>query len=144
MGYTIKIGRVQKEYELEDKIVRLRVKLENSPDAPAFGEDTDRENQRWPSYTAWNDSLREFGLLDLFMNKTNGLMRKHPGCFGFDKSHVKIVEEKYREFKKENPNIVAGFFEGKEKESYMARIEWLLFWMKKAVKENGKGFIENT
>ncbi len=144
MGYTIKIGKIEKEFLDDFQEIHLSVVLENDKNAPAFGEATDHENQRWPSYIAWGESVKAFNIYDLFFNKKTGLMRTHPGVYKFDKTHVDIVENEYNIFKQKNPKIIAKFGEGNELGAYMARIEWLLYWMKKSIDCNEASFIENS
>ncbi len=73
MGYTLKIGELESyasDEGLESRIIN-NVQYQKNENAPAFGEPTDHENSRWPSYTSWSKSMHFIGLSDLFFDKEN-------------------------------------------------------------------------
>lgn len=70
MGYTITIGQLEIRKEPEDGLdcacISFGAEGVYHDNAPAFGEPTDHENQRWPSYSSWSDFLQNAGLYDIF------------------------------------------------------------------------------
>lgn len=129
--------------------VCFEVKGTSLPDAPNFRGDTMTRNgnSRHPGYSQWSDFLQGVGLYDLFFNKEDGLMRKHPGCFKLNESHLKEVKEALKSYKEKNPNKNPGLCEcescAKKHHLFkgdglphddsldypLARLEWLVFWM---------------
>lgn len=139
MGFTIIIG------ERTAKGSR-KIKIEKHENAPAFGEPTDYENQRWPSYTAWGEFLRQSGLVELF---NNDLMRSHPGTFPIKKKHLKAIEEAQTKYKALHHRHVAGFNDSDPESEQiitgtLARLEWLVYWTRHAVNNYEKPLIYNS
>jgi hypothetical protein len=144
MGYTLKIGELKTEWDDSDGIEsRIHNCAEgvHHDNAPAFGEPTDGENSRWPSYSAWHNFTRFVDLEDLFYNKDTGLLREHPGCFPLVKEHKEIIDKAYKAFYEKYPNCKAGFSpnvkdifseEDKswpEENTWAVRLEWLKYWV---------------
>lgn len=121
MGYTLKIGEARVYYEDDQcKIDCDIVRLEN---APAHGDPTDHESQRWPSYSGWAESMRCLGLMDIMFDRRNGgtgcveyggqhlqpLLQTHPGASPITKLHAEYIEKKLGEYKQQHPDHVARY-----------------------------------
>ena len=161
MGYSLSIGEAvidwnEERVSIDCEIVRL-------DEAPAFGEITDYESQRWPSYTAWAKAMRELGLTDLMFDERNGgigefewegewvypLIQNHPGAAPITKAHVEVVAAKLKAYKEANPTHVAkypprGCEDDPTYDGYLCRGEWLLFWLKWAVENCEKPVFVNS
>ena len=121
MGYTLKIGECRTDYN-EDG-VSIDCDVVRRDDAPAFGELTDFESQRRPSYTSWANAMETLGLMDVMFNLRNGgkgdfewngkrrspLLEVHPGATPITIDHVEYVENKIAEYKKKHPDHIAKF-----------------------------------
>lgn len=121
MGYTLKIGECRLDYD-EDS-VRVDCDLTKRDDAPAHGEPTDRENQRWPSYSKWAEAMEALDLMDVMFNSRNGgrgefewngkhrspLLETHPGATPITVEHVQFVEAKLAAYKAANPDHIAKY-----------------------------------
>lgn len=141
MGYTLIIGELKTEVIQDDGgYIYNTAELTNHDDAPAFGEPTDHENSRWPSYTAWANAMRFIGLEELMHNKNTGLLRNHPGCIPLTKEHKEIIDKAYIAFYEKYPNAKAGYStkvnafgdddpDWPEENSYAVRLEWLKYWV---------------
>ena len=142
MGYTLKIGELEVNYDKEEEYISLEAKSEKHDNAPAFGEPTDYTNSRWPSYSSWSDFCKFAGLYDLFFNKETGLIREHPGCVVLTERHKEEIDKAYNEFKKKYPNAVAAYSpiidyskgvysdeEWPEENGLLCRLEWLKYWV---------------
>lgn len=121
MGYNLRIGQAILEYD-EDRVAVdcEEVTLEN---APAHGEPTDGTNARWPSYSAWADSMRALGMMDVMFNMRNGgagsftrnekerspLLEQHPGATPVTIEHAEEVEEKLSAYKAMHPDHIAQY-----------------------------------
>ena len=57
MNYNLTIGEAVVVVDWDEFGIVVSAKKEHHDIAPAFGEPTDYSNQRWPSYTAWEDFL---------------------------------------------------------------------------------------
>lgn len=121
MGYTLKIGEAKIFWDYER--VNIDVPLVNLASAPAFGEQTDYENQRWPSYAGWADFVRNLEIEDVMFNARNGgygfidveggtiypLIDEHPGAMPITQHHLRIVEEKLAAYQAKHPTHRAEF-----------------------------------
>lgn len=122
MGYTLTIGELEIEYDNDAEYphVRTTARLHTHEDAPAFGEPTDNESQRWPSYGSWHEFCRFVNLHDLFFNndaREDALIAHHPDCVPLTEKHRQEINEAYEAFKikypKANPtygNVKCGGF----------------------------------
>lgn len=121
MGYTLKIGEAVLEYDEDYVGVNCEViRLDN---APAFGDPTDYESTRWPSYIAWANAMEKLGLMDVMFNQRNGgngcleydgkcltpLIEVHPGATPITKHHAEYVEKKLAEYKAKHPEHRAEY-----------------------------------
>jgi len=122
MGYTLEIGEAELEFD-EDSVgvTCATVRLDH---APAFGEPTDYQNQRWPSYRAWSHDIKALGLTDVMFGERIGggkdefewkgvvrypLMSSHPGAAVVTREHVEIVEAKLAAYKILHPGHRAEY-----------------------------------
>lgn len=147
MGYTLIIGELKTEIQNEglESYIYNTAEDAKHDEAPAFGEPTDHENNRWPSYTAWGNAMRFIDLYDLMFDKHTGLIREHPGCVPLMKEHKEIIDKAYIAFYEKYPNAKAGYspkvdiFDNEdpdwpEENSYAVRLEWLKYWVDWALK----------
>lgn len=147
MGYTLKIGEIFVRKELMDEddqktaYFHTGVISEEHKNAPAFGEPTDRQNSRWPSYTAWSNFCDFVGLEDLFYNKEYGILREHPGCVPLTQSHKEEIDKALENFKKKYPKAIPSYSTNvknimleedptwPEENNFMVRLVWLKYWV---------------
>lgn len=139
MGYTIIIGNAEIEQcdpdEYEGQLVaRYDIPVVRHDEAPASGDPTDCENQRWPSYRAWSDFAEDVGLYDTFFSPDYGIMRAHPGCFQLKVAHLQRVEIAIAEQVRNPSNDVYN----------MARLQWLRYWIDWALKNCDNPAIYNS
>jgi len=149
MGYTLRIGEARLFYSNEDgeyDAPHCDVEVEGfaHDSAPAFGEPTDTESQRWPSYTAWGNFCDAVGLNGLFFDEERGLMREHPGTCPLTVGHQATIDKAYKDFMAKYPNAVAtygkkiGQFEwdpeNPKENNWLCRLEWLKYWVDWALK----------
>ena len=143
MSYLIRIGETFPQTQGED--MWLDVKDELHLEAPKFpGDDTTGQtNERSPSYLGWSQFCEKAGLIELFHDKTNGLMRRHPGCFPLTQKHLLAVKDALKKWKAKHPDTTPGWCECKECRPYMresktphvemdytlARLLWLEYWI---------------
>jgi hypothetical protein len=135
MGYTITIGELEIEKCPEDGIdsdcLRFGAKGERHYASPSFGEPTDFTNSRWPSYTAWAETMRTAGLHEaMFYGGT--LIGGHPG--------VRLVTPELRDAVS---NALAGLrarfpgrepaFDDTDEGCAMARLTWMDYWLRWAL-----------
>jgi len=131
MGYTLKIGEAIIDFDLEFNTVSVNVKDVKLDNAPAFGEPTDYENERWPSYIAWGEFMRNSNTEFIFKNEEDGLLREHPGVFPIKVEHQIEINNAYHVFKAKYPNAKAEF-SGENtptEDGVLCRLEWLKFWI---------------
>lgn len=121
MGYTLKIGEAELCWDEES--VGIGCSITKLPDAPAHGDPTDFESQRWPSYTGWSESMKKLGLMDVMFNERNGgsgglqykekwltpLIATHPGASPITRLHLEYVEEKIKDYMSRHPDHVAKY-----------------------------------
>lgn len=154
MGYSITIGNAVPEgLDPDDDRLEISYTVEGAKhdNAPAYGEPTDFTNERWPSYTVWSDFAKEVGLYDFFFDKSEGLMRSHPGCFRLSEIHLKAVQFAIEKRKMQTKGKPAGFLDyssGCEVDNgndpQLARLTWLEYWINWALKNCAMPAIENT
>jgi hypothetical protein len=121
MGYTLTIGEARIEWDTER--VCITCDAVTRDDAPAYGEPTDHQSTRWPSYSAWADSMQALGLMDAMFNENNGgkgffewngeirypLIPSHPDAAPITREHVEIVAAKLAAYKAAHPDHIAQF-----------------------------------
>ena len=119
MGYTLTIGNAEVDWNTES--VRVYAPIVRQDDAPAYGEPTDHENQRWPSYRVWNDSINKLGIYELMFGDDDSgevqigddyfpaLMPSHPGAAPVVPEVVAEVERALNEYKLRNPGHIAQY-----------------------------------
>jgi hypothetical protein len=166
MGYNLTIGQKinnpifiaeELDYTFED--IFFIAKTESLSSAPAFGEPTDKMNQRWPSYTSWHSFLFSSGLQDIFLDEDNRLIGGHPGYFNISSLIYEQIKDKYLSFKSKFKGAIPSFKE-KDLEIYnksidykgnpvpinytLARFEWLMFWLEYSMNKYDSVVISNT
>jgi hypothetical protein len=121
MGYTLKIGEAVLSWSTD--FVQVDCKVERLDHAPAFGEPTDHQSQRWPSYTAWHDSISALGLKHVMFDERSGapgwferngeerypLIPNHPGAAPITIEHVEEVEACLAAYKAKHPDHIAQY-----------------------------------
>lgn len=152
MGYTLRIGELEITYcndESEPRI-DLDARGEWHENAPSYGEPTDKENQRWPSYSGWNNFCKYFGLSELFYGKNergewsrdDALISEHPGCVPLTERHRREINATLEAHKIKYPNAIPTYGKpapfGKmtwedldnPPENYqLCRLIWLHYWV---------------
>jgi len=115
MGYDLKIGEAKIIHC--DEMVSIDCDIVRLDNAPAYGEPTDRENQRWPGYGSWAKAMEALGLTDVMFNERNGgdgsfewdgetrypLIGIHPGVMPITKEHVAYIEDRIVSYKSSHP-----------------------------------------
>jgi hypothetical protein len=148
MGYTIRIGNAKPWHSVDDGELQAGWRVEDvrHEGAPAFGEPTDHTNSRWPSYSAWTETMHTLNLYDLFLNRDNddALMRRHPGCVLLTADHLSQIEGAVEARRKTNGGRPAGFGDMGDMDCDLARGEWLLYWVRWAVETCETPAIENS
>lgn len=134
MGYTITIGQLRVEKEPDDGLdcscIRFSAELAHHEGAPAFGEPTDKENQRWPSYCVWAEFMRDTGLYDIFFYESGHLIGGHPGVRLVTKDLVAAVSLALKQFKSKHPHIEPVMREGQIESAWLCRLIWLDYWLR--------------
>lgn len=132
MGYTITIGQLEVEKNPDDGLDCSCIKFDaqgaRHDTAPAFGEPTDFQNQRWLSYCTWADFMRSTGLYDIFFYDNGHLIGVHPGVRLVTKELRDRVTEALTSFSQKNPSVVAEFGNG-EIGGTLCRLIWLDYWI---------------
>jgi hypothetical protein len=151
MGYNLKIGQAVIKWDEEQ--AKISCAITRLDQAPAFGEPTDYESQRWPSYSAWHNSMAALGLLDVMFSERNGggdgferngndrypLIADHPGVAPITIEHAEAVEDALAAYKAKHPNHIAQFEptestgETQVCDPHLCRGTWLAFWLRWAV-----------
>lgn len=131
MGYTITIGQLEIRKEPEDGLdctcISFGAEGVHHDNAPAFGEPTDHENQRWPSYSSWSDFLRNAGLYDIFFYDSGHLIGGHPGIRLVTsdlKTRIDLALKQYQEL---HPDAEANF--DTPTGGTLCRLTWLQYWI---------------
>lgn len=121
MGYNLSIGEA--EIDWYEDCVGIVCPLVTLPNAPAYGDPIDYQNQRWPSYIVWADCMRQLDLMDVMFNKRNGgkgyferdgksrgpLIEEHPGAVPVTKEHVEEVEARLAAYRAKHPTHRAEY-----------------------------------
>lgn len=139
MGYNLYIGEFTYDVEPEDRWVGATVRIED-PIGPLNSSER-RDNQCWPSYTAWHNFCDEVGLIEAFYGDGNtvpyfnagpghgqflGLLVQHPGCVPLTPAHRHAFYEAKLSYEKRP--------EHKQDEYVRRRLEWLVWWTDWALK----------
>jgi hypothetical protein len=161
MAYDITIGELLVEFNQAERYINLSAVEVELPDAPAFGDPTDRMNQRWPSYGVWRPFLKEVGLLGLFYDTEgtdpNGgdVLGGHPGVVPLTQGWADKVHAARLHREATNGGKPAGFFAPDEtskhefdvkdngNDPHLARLIWLDFWCDWAMKNCKQPVIAN-
>lgn len=134
MGYTITIGQLKINKEPDDGLdcscIGFGAEGTHHDLAPAFGEPTDHENQRWPSYCAWADFMRATGLYDVFFYESGHLIGGHPGVRLVTRELVDVVSDALTAYREANPDARPDFNDGQESSSWLCRLIWLDYWLR--------------
>lgn len=154
MGYTIRIGQAVVAPDDGGEALTVEVQKERHPEAPVFPGDemTGNSNARRPSYAGWADFCGETGLRELFFNEERGLMREHPGCFRITAKHLEAVQHALAAWRARYPMAVPRFAEIPSNETvawstieaHLARLIWLEWWMRYALKTHSLPAIYNS
>lgn len=146
MGYTITIGQLEISKEPEDGLdcscIRFGAEGAHHDSAPAFGEPTDHENQRWPSYSAWAETLRDVGLYSVFYYEDGHLIGGHPGVRLVTQELKDRVDEALHLYQVANPNAELKF--GKVIGANLCRLTWLHYWITWALENCETPVIANS
>lgn len=170
MGYTLRIGELVVEYYQDEDEPRISVGAKGFSHhaAPAFGEPTDHESERWPSYSTWSDFAEGAGLYTMFFGKYRGssqlvrddaLLVSHPGCVPLTEAHRREVNAALAAWKIKYPNAVPTFGrpapdgedamlwvddENPKENGQMTRLVWLHYWVNWALDNCKQPVFENT
>lgn len=174
MGYTLRIGELSVEYVNDEG--EPRINLSALPirrdDAPAFGEPTDYENQRWPSYSGWSEFAEDFGLYSLFFGvegpgsrgsqdrvRDDALIANHPGCVPLTERHRREINDALARWKEKHPDARPTFGRPPPEGTHpfmwedtdnpiengkMTRMVWLAYWVNWAMDNCERPVFENT
>lgn len=136
------IGEKKTSLDLELNIISIDVEEQKHDKAPAFGEPTDFENKRWPSYTSWSEFSKFAQLHTMFYNPIDGLLKDHPGAMPILYTHKRQIDSALYNIKFEFPNSKAGYspivnynkeiYEDEnwpEVNNWLTRLEWLKYWI---------------
>jgi len=151
MGYNLYIGNAEPSFSKADDVLdaRWRVAAVKVPEAPNFPNDcAEHANFRYPSYSVWAEFCRTVGIYDLFYDKWEGLLCRHPGCMLLKPEHhikIKAALDAY----KLKTTLPPGFDEcdSTGEASYdpiLARLIWLEFWVRWALENCETPAIENS
>lgn len=147
MGYTITIGQLKIEKSPDDgldcRCICFGAEGVHHDDAPAFGEPTDHENQRWPSYSAWSDFLKGVGLYDIFYYNSGHLIGGHPGVRLVTEELTAAVSNALISFSEKNPGVKTEFGED-VRSGWMCRLVWLDYWLRWSLKNCETPVIANS
>ena len=144
MGYSMVIGNagVSKQGILRSSFTVVE---RTHPDAPLFAGDetTGQSNTRLPSYSGWRQFCQATGLFELFYHKKLGLLREHPGCFGFSTEHLAVVEQALTSWQVRYPEAVPQF-DDEPKNGHLARLLWLVWWMRYSLEHDRFPSVSNS
>lgn len=164
MGYSLSIGELVVEFDNDEDCPRVNcsAKIFQHDNAPAFGEPTDTESQRWPSYSSWANFCRFVDLYDLFFGKNekgeytrdDALIQHHPDCIPLTEKHRREINAAYDNFKIKYPAARATYGNPKsmlepdednpEENGQLCRLVWLHYWVNWALDNCEKPVFENT
>lgn len=121
MGYTLKVGEAAIDWT--DDFVRVDCDTVEVDDAPAFGEPTDRSNERWPSYIGWHDACDALGIAEIMFGTDRSkweievrpgvfcstLIADHPGAAPITPEHLSYIQTKVDAYKARHPDHIAKY-----------------------------------
>jgi hypothetical protein len=157
MGYSIYIGNAvveTDEEELEAWYDVEHIEQEDAPYWPNQGEQEDapywpnqgdisgKTNGRHPSYSVMSEWAKETGLSELFFEKYDGLLTKHPGCSRITPEIHQKVKKARELWEQVYPNSKAGWCGGKD--PILARLLWFEWWIKWALENCERPAISNS
>lgn len=129
MGYTLTIGELKVipdlSAALDDDGLFFTAEAVSHEGAPAFGEPTDHSNSRWPSYTAWAETMRDTGLYDVFF-WDGTLLGGHPGARLVTQRLRETVSSALASYREAHP-VEAEF--GTDEGANICRLIWLDYWI---------------
>lgn len=146
MSYDIYIGNAETEDDLS-----VIVRRTTHPDAPLMPDSGGQGNDRHPSYSGWGSFVREVGLVGVFFDTKDGLMRSHPGTQVLTERHLRVFERADRAYRAAHPDDRAALCEcsrcappflstsfsppahDPRANFNLMRLSWLLFWTRWAL-----------
>jgi hypothetical protein len=153
MSYDIYIGEAVLSLPGPDwNEIGVTVKGETLDDAPSFRGDsmTGRGNGRHPGYGAWAEFCRRVGLFEFFFAEETGMLVCHPGCKLLRPQDGETVAAALEAYRASHPDARPGWCRCKTcaKTSFdrdddsqhedldgdLARLIWLDFWVRRALK----------
>lgn len=148
MGYTITIGQLEINKSADDGLdcpcIGFSAEGASHESAPAFGEPTDHENQRWPSYSSWSNFLKDAGLYDAFFYESGHLIGGHPGIRLVTGDLKACVDRAMTDFKDKYPSLEAKFVEGEQSGGTLCGLTWLKYWIDWAIENCETPVIANS
>jgi hypothetical protein len=144
MSYDIYIGNAEPYEEEEDYRDQFTVNRVTLPEAPTFPGDgmTGNSNSRHPGYIGWGNFCNKTRLGNLFFDAKTGLMREHPGIVELQEEHAQAIEKVLAKWRENHSDAVPGF--GSDLyDPILARLIWLDFWVKWALKNCERPAIHN-
>ncbi|HDR9081275.1 TPA: hypothetical protein QDA98_003885 [Burkholderia vietnamiensis] len=138
MGYNFTIGNAEAGElmcEEGEYTVPLTVPGLEHDDAPRDDSPTFGTNQRWPSYSGWNEFCRLTGLHAMFYDEDVGLIRRHPGVFELTPDHIAEIRAAHAKLKNGDPEVYA---------EQRGRMEWLEYWTQWALRNCERPAFKNT
>lgn len=148
MGYTITIGQLEIEKSPDDGLdcscIGFGAAGASHENAPAFDEPTDRENQRWPSYSSWALFMKEAGLYDVFFYEDGHLVGGHPGVRLVTSEMKARVDKAMLDFVGAHPGLEARFVVTDVNGGTLCRLIWLKYWIDWAIENCETPVIANS
>lgn len=125
MGFSLTIGE-HNEVEEDGEIRTVSPPTVKHEKAPAFGEPTDFTNERWPSYSAWDNFMQDSGLNHLCRVYKIHFINGHPGEVNLTKDHQTVIRKAYmlalKDINPENYNIY-------DDKGIFSRLSWMKYWI---------------
>ncbi len=174
MGYNLTIGEAYlDEFDKDDnwrQPVSPSVEELNLDEAPHFPDDMNPGcNYRWPSYIQWDSFCKDAGIHSLFYDKSDGLIRSHPGAEFITPKDLQVIKDAVGKRQKEHPSFKPGWCscrkcdemgyamtdDEKKKEfdqrihnqdldPILGRLMWLEWWFDWALKNCKRPTFENS
>lgn len=171
MGYTLTIGEATLHFVPEDQYLRIEAQRATQPGAPNHDRFTGNGNSRSPSYTGWKEFCEEAGISELFYgggwdreargyrecsenyHRSTPLLAEHPGSQPLCDGDLKEVRAARMHREKNNGGREPGFWDydkethqdiPNDKDSTLARLLWLEFWIAWALENCRIPILQNT